>query len=498
MSSQHFFKVPFAVSGDVSPIPDAAQVDGSISYTQGYGLDYELDPVTDPDAKRIERDKMNALFFDITSNLLQYQLWGAPEFVTTAQNGGTPVSYGKGAYVLYDAGAGLALYGSLVANNTVLPGSDATKWLAADVFSLSLIAAAVDYTTPSSNGLLVSPGRLSTALREGVMTYAVAARVGAAYTLALPGAAFVYRTGGTIEFTVPDASPAGPLTMKVGALATVALQSNTETDPAAGDLQPNRTYMAKYSGSKWLIVQSLPSQLLPPLALPDRLAAASVAITDVNTATSNGWYDAAAGVTNGPTALAAVAIQIQVDATDANNVSQQARGVTGVSEANTGTYQRFRIAGTWGPWFRNYSTATEIQQVAAEPGMVGFTAAASAPNGWLIRDGAAVSRTTYAALFAVIGTTWGAGNGTTTFNVPDALQNGGLFDRAGTPDGAYVADSFKEHRHLIGLGSSDAGSTHADQGSNPTTVGATDYTSQPPGGAETAPKHMLYTPIIKY
>ena len=46
-------------------------------------------------------------------------------------------------------------------------------------------------------------------------------------------------------------------------------------------------------------------------------------------------------------------------------------------------------------------------------------AAATAPTGYLVCDGSAVSRTTYSKLFAVIGTTWGAGNGSTTFNVPD-------------------------------------------------------------------------------
>ena len=46
-------------------------------------------------------------------------------------------------------------------------------------------------------------------------------------------------------------------------------------------------------------------------------------------------------------------------------------------------------------------------------------AAATAPTGYLVCDGSAVSRTDYAALFAVIGTTWGAGDGSTTFNVPD-------------------------------------------------------------------------------
>ena len=43
----------------------------------------------------------------------------------------------------------------------------------------------------------------------------------------------------------------------------------------------------------------------------------------------------------------------------------------------------------------------------------------AAPTNWLACDGAAVSRSTYADLFALIGTTYGAGNGTTTFNVPD-------------------------------------------------------------------------------
>lgn len=42
----------------------------------------------------------------------------------------------------------------------------------------------------------------------------------------------------------------------------------------------------------------------------------------------------------------------------------------------------------------------------------------SIPNGWIATDGQAVSRTDYAALFNVLGTTYGAGNGSTTFNLP--------------------------------------------------------------------------------
>ena len=52
-------------------------------------------------------------------------------------------------------------------------------------------------------------------------------------------------------------------------------------------------------------------------------------------------------------------------------------------------------------------------------GIVMSFAGATAPEGWLLCDGSAVSRSSYSALFDVIGTTYGAGDGSTTFNVPD-------------------------------------------------------------------------------
>lgn len=72
-------------------------------------------------------------------------------------------------------------------------------------------------------------------------------------------------------------------------------------------------------------------------------------------------------------------------------------------------------------------TAAAVNAELAFPtGSVIPYAGASAPSatlsgvaGWLLADGSAVSRTTYATLFAVVGTTYGAGDGSTTFNVPD-------------------------------------------------------------------------------
>jgi microcystin-dependent protein len=55
-------------------------------------------------------------------------------------------------------------------------------------------------------------------------------------------------------------------------------------------------------------------------------------------------------------------------------------------------------------------------------GGINFFATSTAPTGWLSCDGSAVSRTTYSALFAAIGTTFGVGDGSTTFNLPDPRE----------------------------------------------------------------------------
>lgn len=62
---------------------------------------------------------------------------------------------------------------------------------------------------------------------------------------------------------------------------------------------------------------------------------------------------------------------------------------------------------------------TKLSEVLMPSGTMLPFAGKSVPDGWLLCNGAAVSRTTYADLFAAIGTTWGAGDGSTTFNLPN-------------------------------------------------------------------------------
>ena len=77
----------------------------------------------------------------------------------------------------------------------------------------------------------------------------------------------------------------------------------------------------------------------------------------------------------------------------------------------------------------------------------------AAPTGWLLCDGAAVSRTTYAGLFAVIGTAYGNGDGATTFNVPNRVNRfgvgaGGLYARGSTGGAATeTTSSAGAHNH---------------------------------------------------
>lgn len=120
---EKFIKTPFASMGDRNDIPDAIQSTGDVSMTTGYGYDYERDQTSDENAKNIERQKMNWLFYIITQALNEYQSLGAPDFITPELNNGTAYGYKKSAIVRYND----SLYISLVNDNTSLPIDD-TKW----------------------------------------------------------------------------------------------------------------------------------------------------------------------------------------------------------------------------------------------------------------------------------------------------------------------------------------------------------------------------------
>lgn len=86
-------------------------------------------------------------------------------------------------------------------------------------------------------------------------------------------------------------------------------------------------------------------------------------------------------------------------------------------------------------------------------GFIGTFATEKIPSGWLLCDGKEYSRKNYANLFAVLGETWGKGDGQTTFNVPDlrgmflrGLDSGKEIDK-GRLLGSRQEESFKSHTH---------------------------------------------------
>ena len=120
-------------------------------------------------------------------------------------------------------------------------------------------------------------------------------------------------------------------------------------------------------------------------------------------------------------------------------------------------------------------------------------AGATSPTGWLLCNGQAVSRTSYPRLFAAIGTTYGSGDGSTTFNVPDLRECNpvGIGKRAsGVTNhneltlGGFQDDQYQQHSHGVG------GNTGSTQ---PTFTGTAHSHSFTPEGTVASHNHS-FTP----
>lgn len=103
--------------------------------------------------------------------------------------------------------------------------------------------------------------------------------------------------------------------------------------------------------------------------------------------------------------------------------------------------QKAALAGTTGTPSASNKFVTEEYRVFTPVGMVSPFAGAAAPTGWLLCDGSAVSRATYAALFTAISTTYGVGDGSTTFNLPDLKGRSVIGAGAGTKVATFASRS---------------------------------------------------------
>lgn len=124
------------------------------------------------------------------------------------------------------------------------------------------------------------------------------------------------------------------------------------------------------------------------------------------------------------------------------------------------------------------------------------------PPGFLRCNGAAISRSVYSALFAAIGTAYGAGNGSTTFKIPDLRGEfiRGFDDGRGVDLGRSIAssqvDQFKSHNHTFSRYLSTSATAAVGVSANPLTF-AVDTTNNT-GGSETRPRNIAMLYCIKY
>jgi microcystin-dependent protein len=150
----------------------------------------------------------------------------------------------------------------------------------------------------------------------------------------------------------------------------------------------------------------------------------------------------------------------------------------------------------------NMVTATA--QALLPAGAVMAFAMNSAPAGWLAANGAAVSRSTYATLFAAISTTHGSGDGSTTFNVPDLR---GIFVRGSgdqTISGTLYskafalkeADELKSHTHQYTRYAQLI--TRAGGGDNNIWASTAGVQTTATGGTETRPANIALLYCIKF
>ena len=118
---------------------------------------------------------------------------------------------------------------------------------------------------------------------------------------------------------------------------------------------------------------------------------------------------------------------------------------------------------TWGSKVNtNMQSLDSYVAARMPPGATIDFAGSTVPNGWALCDGRALNRTTYAKLFAAIGTTWGAGDGSTTFNIPDlrgriAVAAGSSTDDGGAATGC-AAVAFDEPLSSAGAASDSSSS----------------------------------------
>ena len=240
-------------------------------------------------------------------------------------------------------------------------------------------------------------------------------------------------------------------------------------------------------------------------------AATSMNVRITGTVTITGLGAAAAGVMR-KVRMAAAALLTH------NATSLILPGSANIATAAGDCFEAHSLgSGNWVVAQYQRADGTALAAVSVPSGAIMPFAGSTAPSGWLLSYGQAISRTTYAALFAAIGTAHGVGDGSTTFNVPDMrgrvvagqdnmggstasrLTSGGS-GIAGTTLGAsggsethtLTTAQLASHTHSYNVGSANSGSVSANDQSG----GSTSPSGNTTGAAGSGTAHNNTQPTL--
>ena len=258
----------------------------------------------------------------------------------------------------------------------------------------------------------------------------------------------------------------------------------------------------------------------------DASAVATQAQTALNTAnTAISTANAASATANGIASTANTALTNSTNAVSTANTANTTANTANTTATTANTTANSALS-TANSAVSTANTALSTAQALNPTGMVIWVAMNTAPNGFLKANGAAVSRTTYAALFAAIGTTFGSGDGSTTFNVPDlrgefvrgwddsrGVDSGRSFGSSQSKATAAPTTPFTGSTNTVGDHSHSWGGIGGSGGNNAAFGSGYGVTSNTTGGAgshshsvtvngggdaETRPRNVALLACIKY
>lgn len=327
-----------------------------------------------------------------------------------------------------------------------------------------------------------------------------------AITLAMPAEISMpgYAFGQRVAF-VATAANTGPVVVNINGLGNAPVRKAGTLALSPGDIAVGTFYSMFFDGIAWQITSGVGSS--SSMAMYSFTATAGQTeftapyLPGGLIVTHNG------GVLAGSNFLGLPTADQEYTADDGEKVVLKDPAAAG-DIINLFAFNSFAVANTWTKAEADARYALKSEIEGQHAGEIGYFSMTAPPVGWLRANGATVSRTTYAALFAAIGTRFGAGDNATTFRLPDlrgeflrGWDDGRGVD-AGRQLGSAQADEIKAHQHATTDGqqfgyanqSSWAGRWLIDTGALNTTNIQTGIT----GGNETRPRNVAMLACIRF